>query len=58
MHGLWHEKTERLVVELNDKKQPLNGDILEYLNRLSDYLFALARYANLLEGYDEEKSKL
>lgn len=51
-------KAERLVVELNDKAQPLNEEILEYLNRLSDYLFALARYANLLEGYDEEKSKL
>lgn len=51
-------KAERLVVELNDKQQPLNAEILEYLNRLSDYLFALARYANLLEGYDEEKSKL
>ncbi len=51
-------KAERLVVALNDKEQPLDSDILEYLNRLSDYLFALARYANFLEGYDEEKSKL
>ncbi|MFD1125271.1 cob(I)yrinic acid a,c-diamide adenosyltransferase [Lentilactobacillus raoultii] len=51
-------RAERFVVALNDKQQPLNAEILEYLNRLSDYLFALARYANFLEGYDEEKSKL
>lgn len=46
-----------MVIELNDKQQPLNDEIFEYLNRLSDYLFALARYANYLEGYDEIKSK-
>lgn len=50
-------RAERMVVELNDKQQPLNDEIFEYLNRLSDYLFALARYANYLEGYDEIKSK-
>lgn len=48
---------ERMVIELNDKQQPLNDEIFEYLNRLSDYLFALARYANYLEGYEEIKSK-
>ena len=35
-------RAERLSVELNDE-EPLNGNILKYLNRLSDYLFVLAR---------------
>ncbi len=35
-------RAERLAVELNDE-EALNNDILKYLNRLSDYLFVLAR---------------
>jgi cob(I)alamin adenosyltransferase len=35
-------RAERLSVELNDH-ETLNNDILKYLNRLSDYLFVLAR---------------
>jgi cob(I)alamin adenosyltransferase len=35
-------RAERLSVELNDE-EPLNENILKYLNRLSDYLFVLAR---------------
>ncbi|MCH3882523.1 MULTISPECIES: cob(I)yrinic acid a,c-diamide adenosyltransferase [Tenacibaculum] len=35
-------RTERLVVELNEQ-EPINPDVLMYLNRLSDYLFVLAR---------------
>jgi cob(I)alamin adenosyltransferase len=35
-------RAERLSVELNDE-EPINDDILKYLNRLSDYLFVLAR---------------
>jgi cob(I)alamin adenosyltransferase len=35
-------RAERLSVELNDQ-EPINNDILKYLNRLSDYLFVLAR---------------
>jgi cob(I)alamin adenosyltransferase len=35
-------RAERLAVELNDEDS-LNDDILKYLNRLSDYLFVLAR---------------
>jgi cob(I)alamin adenosyltransferase len=31
--------------------------ILQYSNRLSDYLFALARYVNYRAGVDEVKSK-
>ena len=36
-------RAERLVVELNEK-QPGDPLILSFLNRLSDYLFTLARY--------------
>ena len=35
-------RSERLSVELNDQEM-INNDILKYLNRLSDYLFVLAR---------------
>ena len=35
-------RSERLSVELNDQEK-INEDILKYLNRLSDYLFVLAR---------------
>ena len=35
-------RAERLCVELNDE-ETINNDILKYLNRLSDYLFVLAR---------------
>ena len=37
-------RAERLVAHLHkDEKQQINPDILAYLNRLSDYLFVLAR---------------
>jgi cob(I)alamin adenosyltransferase len=39
-------RAERLSVELNDF-EPINEDILKYLNRLSDYLFVLARKLSL-----------
>lgn len=35
-------RAERLSVELNDEEN-INNDIIKYLNRLSDYLFTLAR---------------
>lgn len=35
-------RAERLVVELNDNEE-VNISVLQYLNRLSDYLFVLAR---------------
>lgn len=35
-------RAERLSVSLNDE-EPINPDVLKYLNRLSDYLFVLAR---------------
>jgi cob(I)alamin adenosyltransferase len=39
-------RAERLSVELNDD-EPINEDILKFLNRLSDYLFVLARKLSL-----------
>lgn len=36
-------RAERRVVELNET-EPIPADILAYLNRLSDWLFVLARY--------------
>jgi cob(I)alamin adenosyltransferase len=42
-------RAERRVVELS-KVAMVRPEILRYLNRLSDLLFVLARYANHLEG--------
>ena len=37
-------RAERLIVKVN-LKEPLEPLIIEYINRLSDYLFTLARFA-------------
>lgn len=47
-------RAERLSVELNDD-EAINNDILKYLNRLSDYLFVLARKLSLDLKVDEIK---
>jgi cob(I)alamin adenosyltransferase len=41
-------RAERAVLALADA--PARGDLVVYLNRLSDLLFALARWANVLAG--------
>jgi cob(I)alamin adenosyltransferase len=41
-------RAERGVLALDDA--PARGDVVIYLNRLSDLLFALARWANVLAG--------
>jgi cob(I)alamin adenosyltransferase len=38
-------RAERCCVRLAQEGEPVEGIILKYLNRLSDYLFVLARYA-------------
>lgn len=43
-------RTERCVVELADGDDEQFRLICAYLNRLSDYLFTLARYANFMAG--------
>ncbi len=51
-------RAERAMVKLDAQEQKLAPACLKYINRLSDYLFILARYANVLDGVAEVKSKL
>ncbi|HEX3700193.1 MAG TPA: cob(I)yrinic acid a,c-diamide adenosyltransferase [Phenylobacterium sp.] len=39
-------RAERAAVRLAEAGQPVSGPALKYLNRLSDYLFVAARFAN------------
>ncbi len=50
-------RAERRVVALQNE-EVLNPEILRYLNRLSDLLFVLARYANHLELDKESRDVL
>lgn len=50
-------RAERSLVRLDREEQKLASSNLKYINRLSDYLFTLARYANVLDGYQDIKSK-
>jgi cob(I)alamin adenosyltransferase len=45
-------RAERRVVSLSEKVD-VNPDVIEYLNRLSDFLFVLARVINHREGKQE-----
>lgn len=47
-------RAERLAYELNHF-EPLDAEVLKYLNRLSDYLFVLARKLSLELKVDEVK---
>ncbi len=44
-------RAERAVLGLDD--QPARREVVVYLNRLSDLLFALARQANVVSGVDD-----
>jgi cob(I)alamin adenosyltransferase len=46
-------RAERLTVQLETAEPTGQPLILQYLNRLSDYLFILARYAGFLLGIEE-----
>ncbi|MBA62097.1 MAG: ATP:cob(I)alamin adenosyltransferase [Planctomycetaceae bacterium] len=46
-------RAERLLVSLQEETENPLGDILIYLNRLSDYLFVLARTLNALHSEKE-----
>jgi cob(I)alamin adenosyltransferase len=43
-------RAERAVLALRDADAPARGEVVIYLNRLSDLLFALARRANVVAG--------
>jgi cob(I)alamin adenosyltransferase len=47
-------RAERLAVALQEH-EPIGDHVLPYLNRLSDYLFTLARWENQQAGIPEEK---
>jgi cob(I)alamin adenosyltransferase len=46
-------RAERRVVALG-REEKINPEMVPYLNRLSTCLFNLARYANVLEGVEDE----
>jgi cob(I)alamin adenosyltransferase len=48
-------RVEREVVALGEGLEPVPEHVLAYLNRLSDWLFALARAANAVEGVEDIK---
>lgn len=45
-------RAERMVVALS-KKEPVEEEILMYMNRISDLLFTMARFVNYKEGEKE-----
>lgn len=45
-------RAERITVQLNEE-QSINENVLTYINRLSDYLFVLARKLANINGADE-----
>jgi cob(I)alamin adenosyltransferase len=45
-------RAERRVVSLSEKVD-VNPNVIQYLNRLSDFLFVLARVVNHREGKEE-----
>ena len=47
-------RAERIVVALQEH-EPLGEHVLHYLNRLSDFLFTLARWENMQAGIPEDK---
>lgn len=47
-------RAERLATELS-QHEPIGDHVLPYLNRLSDFLFTLARWENVQAGLPEER---
>lgn len=46
-------RAERLMVGLREREE-IRDELIKYLNRLSDYLFMMARYVSQLQGEPEE----
>ncbi len=49
-------RAERGITALQ-KQEDIGGNVVKYVNRLSDLLFMMARLANKLEGVDDEPWK-
>ena len=47
-------RAERTLVEFREKNEWVNQNVIRFMNRLSDYLFVLARYINRMNGIKEE----
>lgn len=47
-------RAERIVVDLQ-AQEPIGDHVVNYLNRLSDFLFTLARWENMQAGIPEDK---
>lgn len=45
-------RAERRILDLTEESY-VDPKVLEYINRLSDYLFIAARYMNFMQGVDE-----
>lgn len=45
-------RAERSVLELHEQ-EPIRSEVLAFMNRLSDWLFVSARWANLRAGVDD-----
>ena len=39
-------RAERVIVELKDSGEDVSGEVMSFINRLSDFLFVASRYAN------------
>lgn len=50
-------RAERTTTALQSQGDQLDPQIIVYLNRLSDYLFVMARYANLQMGEPDKTWK-
>lgn len=50
-------RAERLCVAMQEEDMKVEGLVIKYLNRLSDYLFVAARYAGHLQNAEEIKWK-
>ncbi len=46
-------RCERRMVEMNESGEPVAQEAMKFINRLSDYLFALSRYINIVSGTEE-----
>lgn len=46
-------RAERLCIRLRDEKTEIDPLLIQYLNRLSDLLFVIARFCNKIEGFPE-----